>query len=66
MLDDDDNLPRKPQLRLQRLVLDSLGIAELRAYIEELRAEIGRVEEEIARKSSHRTSADAIFRRQPG
>jgi uncharacterized small protein (DUF1192 family) len=35
----------------------------LRAYIEELRAEIARVEADIASKQSHRSAADAFFRK---
>ena len=62
-LDDEDNLPKKPQARLPKLLLDPLGIAELRAYIEELKGEVVRVEAEIARKQTHRSSADAFFRR---
>jgi uncharacterized small protein (DUF1192 family) len=60
--DDDDPLPRK-RARLEKLALDTLGIEELRDYIDELRAEILRVEADIARKGSHRTSAEAFFRR---
>jgi uncharacterized small protein (DUF1192 family) len=60
--DDDDALP-KPSARLERLPLDMLGIDELQAYIDELRAEITRVEMDIARKQSHRSTADAFFRK---
>jgi uncharacterized small protein (DUF1192 family) len=34
----------------------------MQAYIAELRAEIGRVEAEIARKRGHRSAADAFFK----
>ena len=60
---DEDELPKAPPSRLQKPVLDSLGIAELGAYIAELREEITRVEAEIARKQSHKSSADMFFRR---
>jgi uncharacterized small protein (DUF1192 family) len=64
MIDDDDAAqPRRPA-RLTRLVLDSLGIEELNAYIAELREEIVRTEAEIARKQSHRSAADTFFRTQ--
>jgi uncharacterized small protein (DUF1192 family) len=43
-------------------VLDTLGIAELRDYIVELRDEIARVEADIDRKQGHRSAADAFFR----
>ena len=62
MIDDDEVAqPRRPA-RLTRLVLDSLGIEELNAYIAELREEIVRTEAEIARKQTHRSAADAFFR----
>jgi uncharacterized small protein (DUF1192 family) len=38
-------------------------VDELRDYIVELREEISRVEADIARKHSHRSAADAFFRR---
>lgn len=59
---DEDAEPRRPA-RLEPLVLDMMGVAELRGYIAALRAEIARVEAEIARKESHRSAADAFFRR---
>lgn len=62
MAEDDEALPRK-RIRLEKLLLDTLGIAELRDYIDELRAEIARVEADIERKQSHRSAADAFFRR---
>ena len=60
--DDEEPLPR-PRARLERLTLDMLGIEELNAYIDELKAEIARVEEDIGRKQSHRSAADAFFRK---
>ncbi len=54
--------PRRPA-RLQPLVLDMMGVVELRSYITALQTEIERVEAEIARKESHRSAADAFFRR---
>ena len=62
---DEDETPKKPAARLAPLPLDPLGLAELNAYREELRAEITRVEAEMTRKDSHRTAADAFFRRTP-
>ena len=58
--DDEDVPPRRK--RLEPLLLDPLGIDELRLYIEELRGEILRVEADISRKASHRTAADAFFK----
>jgi uncharacterized small protein (DUF1192 family) len=63
--DDDDALPRKPA-RLAKLPLDLLGVEELNDYIGELREEIARVEADIERKRSHRTAADAFFKKPPG
>jgi uncharacterized small protein (DUF1192 family) len=62
MMDEDDAPIRKPA-RLQKLVLDALGIVELREYIDELKAEITRVEADIERKQGHRSAADAFFKR---
>jgi uncharacterized small protein (DUF1192 family) len=60
---EEEDLPVRKRTRLEKLVLDSLGIAEMRDYIDELRAEILRVEADIGRKQGHRSAADAFFRR---
>ncbi|MBC7801394.1 MAG: DUF1192 domain-containing protein [Gemmatimonadaceae bacterium] len=57
----EDDVPR-PTARLTLPPIDRLGVAELMAYAAELRAEITRVEREIAQKSSHRDAADSVFR----
>ncbi len=62
MIDEEDGPVRK-RMRLEKLVLDTLGIEELRDYIDELKAEIARVEADIGRKQGHRSAADAFFRR---
>ncbi len=59
---DEEAAPRRPA-RLEPLVLDMMGVVELRGYITALQAEIARVEAEIARKENHRSAADAFFRR---
>ena len=62
MLQDDD-LPKPKPVRLVKLVLDLLGVSELNEYIDELKGEIARVEAEIGRKQSHRSAADAFFKK---
>ena len=62
---EEEDLPQRRQRRLEKLPLDLLGIDELNEYIAELREEIARVEADIARKQSHRSAADAFFRK-PG
>jgi uncharacterized small protein (DUF1192 family) len=62
MTDEEDGPVRK-RTRLEKLILDTLGIGELRDYIAELREEIARVEADIERKQGHRSAADAFFRR---
>jgi uncharacterized small protein (DUF1192 family) len=62
MVQEDDDRPLR-RCRLEPLLLDSLGIEEMRDYIDELKAEIARVEADIARKQGHRSAADAFFRR---
>lgn len=59
----DEDEPITKRRRLEPLLLDSLGIDELRGYIDELRTEIVRVEADIGRKSSHRSAADAFFKK---
>jgi len=60
---EDEDAPIRKRRRLEKLVLDTLGIDELREYIEELREEIARVESDIGRKQSHRGAAEAFFRK---
>jgi uncharacterized small protein (DUF1192 family) len=57
----DDEEPR-PKQRFTPLPLDGLGVAELEAYIAELRAEIVRTEADIARKQDFRSAADRFFK----
>lgn len=49
---------QKPQPRN----LDVLSIEELNAYIEEMQAEIKRVEEKIAAKKAHISAASGLFK----
>jgi uncharacterized small protein (DUF1192 family) len=59
----EEDAPPLKRRRLEPLLLDSLGIEELRLYIDELKTEIVRVEADIGRKNSHRSAADAFFKR---
>ena len=63
MARDEEDAPPRKRIRLEKLVLDTLGIEELQDYIGELREEIARVEADIARKGSHRSAAEAFFRK---
>jgi uncharacterized small protein (DUF1192 family) len=60
-MDTDDLEPRtkKPQKRN----LEPLGVAELEAYIGELRDEITRVEADIQRKKKHLSAAEGLFKK---
>ncbi len=66
MLQDEDGAtgdrPR-PATRFAPAALDAWGVQELRDYIEALRAEIARAEAAISARETHRTAADALFRR---
>jgi uncharacterized small protein (DUF1192 family) len=59
----EEDAPPVKRRRLEPLLLDSLGIEELRLYIDELKTEIIRVEADIGRKNNHRNAADAFFKR---
>jgi uncharacterized small protein (DUF1192 family) len=60
---EEDEEPVRKRTRLEKPVLDTSGIVELREYIAELKEEIARVEADIERKQGHRSAADAFFRR---
>ena len=59
MNDEEELRPR----RVERPVLDLLSVADLRAYIAELQAEIVRTEAAIAKKDGARGHADSFFRK---
>jgi uncharacterized small protein (DUF1192 family) len=59
----EEDAPPLKRRRLEPLLLDSLGIEELRLYIDQLKTEIARVEADIGRKNTHRSAADAFFKR---
>ena len=61
MLMDDEPAPIRS--RLTPPPLDALGIAELQAYVAELKSEVVRAEAIIARKHDHRSAIDSVFRK---
>ena len=65
-MDLDDLFPSKPGDPLTELVkqdLDPISIDELRARIATLGQEIARVEAHIAKVQQHRSAADELFKR---
>lgn len=65
-MDMDDNLPFRGTDPLKQLIredLDPLSIDELNERIAALKAEIARCEAKIGTASSHRSAADALFRK---
>jgi len=59
---EEEELPRRRQV-LERPSFDGWDIAQLEAYIAELRAEIARAEAGIAARRQHRAAAEAFFRK---
>lgn len=55
----DDEDTKKPNQGPK--VLDDMSIDELKDYIEDLKAEIERVEQEITAKKAHNDAAAALF-----
>ncbi len=58
MVDEEELRPK----RVERPVLDTLSVADLRLYIAELQQEIARTEAAIAQKEGARGVADSFFR----
>jgi len=59
-MDTDDLEPRK--MKPQPKNLDPMSVEELADYIEDLKAEIRRVEENMAKKKAHLTAAAGLFK----
>ncbi|MEM6811464.1 MAG: DUF1192 domain-containing protein [Pseudomonadota bacterium] len=56
---DDEDQPKKPE---QLKNLENLSIDELEDYIEFLKSEITRTQDEITKKKSHHDAAAAFFK----
>jgi uncharacterized small protein (DUF1192 family) len=59
-MDTDDLEPRKAKPQPKNL--DPMSVEELAAYIDDLKAEIRRVEENMAKKKAHRVAAAGLFK----
>ena len=64
-MDNDDIAPPPKKAKSYGLGQDlsKLSVGELRALIDELKAEIARVEQALAAKQSSKSSAEAVFKR---
>ncbi|MGB0576577.1 MAG: DUF1192 family protein [Alphaproteobacteria bacterium] len=60
-MDDEDDIVR-PKDWTQRDI-ETLSIEQLEEYISELKAEITRVQTDIAAKKSHASAAEAFFKK---
>ena len=59
-MDTDDLEPRKAKPKPKNL--DPMSVEELLEYIEDLKAEIRRVEENMAKKKAHLSAAAGLFK----
>ncbi len=57
---EEDMLPQKQAAKLKNLT--DMSIAELEQYIEDMKAEIKRVEADIAKKKAVRDAASSLFK----
>ena len=58
----EDPAGPRPVNRFVPPVIDRWSVEDLRAYIAELREEIGRAEREIGKREASRAAADLFFR----
>lgn len=61
MIFDNENDPKTK--RAKPRALDKMSVPELREYVAQLKEEIARVEADIAKKDTHRSAADALFKK---
>lgn len=64
MFSDDDFDPKTKKMKQRPL--DRLSVPELREYIADMKAEIARVEADIAKKEKSKSAADALFGKSGG
>lgn len=57
---DDDLEPKKKAAKLRNL--EPMSVDELAAYVEEMKAEITRVDAEIAKKKAYASAASSFFK----
>jgi uncharacterized small protein (DUF1192 family) len=57
---EEDMLPQKQPAKLKNLT--DMSVAELEQYIEDMKAEIKRVEENIAKKKAVMNAASSLFK----
>lgn len=57
---DDDNQPRNAAKKPRPL--DDMSIEELEEYIAEMKEEIIRVEQDIAKKKAHKDAVSSLFK----
>ena len=62
MTNPEEDLPTPAKKLLVPPALDTLGVAELTAYIAVLEGEIERVKQAIAHKQTHRDAAASFFK----
>lgn len=62
-MDWDDLKPKPPKAATLGENLESFSVAELQARVEALKAEIMRVEAELAAKKAHEDAAAQLFKR---
>jgi uncharacterized small protein (DUF1192 family) len=59
-MDSDDLEPRKAKPKPRNL--DPMSVEDLAEYVDELKAEIRRVEENMAKKKAHLSAAAGLFK----
>lgn len=60
MILDDDLDPKTKKAKPRPL--DNMSVPELKAYVQQMKDEIARVEAEIQKKEQHKSAADALFK----